>query len=89
MAGILLVILSARRAGGESEKAEGKPQAFRRFRGFTAGEYPRQPEEANSLLRFAESGDFELWQNYTPSFFEGYGGAKARFYRALPPEFYR
>ena len=27
----------------------------------TVGEHPRQPEEANSLLRFAESGDLCLW----------------------------
>ena len=27
----------------------------------TVGEHHRQPEEANSLLRFAESGDLCLW----------------------------
>ena len=79
MAGILLVILSARRAGGESEKAEGKPQAFRRFRGLTVGEYHKQPIEPERIFREGEMGDFELWQNYTPSCFEGYGGGQAKF----------
>ena len=45
----------------------------------TAGEFFRQPIATEPRMRAVEMGDFELWQNYTPSFFEGYGGGQAKF----------